>query len=116
MHYNLDKESNQTWTQRVDALVTSSIQDLQTAELVTSDENNPTTLVSTPFGDIMSKVCPCSGTLQAYLTAAVSTTSGCPQFVSFALAVNSVAYIEQMRILLALPESANLKDIVSSSL
>lgn len=58
-HYRLDKASSQSWTARVEELVTQSIQDLQDASLVAKEEDSDK-LVSTEFGDIMSKVRPSS--------------------------------------------------------
>ncbi|KAF8499942.1 P-loop containing nucleoside triphosphate hydrolase protein, partial [Gautieria morchelliformis] len=53
-HYALDKTSDQTWQARLDALVESSICDLQKNDLVTGNEGGDH-FTSTEYGDIMSK-------------------------------------------------------------
>ncbi|KAG6898259.1 hypothetical protein C0992_000704 [Termitomyces sp. T32_za158] len=54
-HYSLGKDDNQTWEERVDELVLQSVEKLRQTQLV---ENGPRgdELISTDFGDIMSKV------------------------------------------------------------
>lgn len=55
-HYALDKASDQTWQNRLDGLVASSISELQKYDLVT--DNGPGGFTSTEYGEIMSKVSP----------------------------------------------------------
>jgi ATP-dependent DNA helicase HFM1/MER3 len=54
-HYRLDKESSQTWAERVEEVVTLSVGELRKENLVSSGINASAKLASTPFGDIMSK-------------------------------------------------------------
>ncbi|KAH7107592.1 Sec63 Brl domain-containing protein [Auriculariales sp. MPI-PUGE-AT-0066] len=54
-HYRLDKNSSQTWAERVDELVIASIGDLQKTSLVETDDKDTNKLISTQFGEIMSK-------------------------------------------------------------
>jgi len=60
-HYALGKSENQSWEERVDAMVMQSVNKLREAKLIAEaqagDENGA--LVSTEFGDIMSKVSFC---------------------------------------------------------
>ncbi|KAG6900409.1 hypothetical protein C0993_011102 [Termitomyces sp. T159_Od127] len=55
-HYSLGKDDKQTWEERVDELVLQSVEKLRQTQLV---ENGPRgdELISTDFGDIMSKAC-----------------------------------------------------------
>ncbi|THH28499.1 hypothetical protein EUX98_g5689 [Antrodiella citrinella] len=52
-HYAIGKESDQTWQERIDEMVTQSIAKLQENELVQKSDDD--TLASTPYGDTMSK-------------------------------------------------------------
>lgn len=57
-HYSVGKDDNQTWEERVDEMVTSSVGVLRRAQLVEkpSPEGNSDELVVTEYGDIMSRV------------------------------------------------------------
>ena len=55
-HYAIGKDGNQTWQERVDEMVLGSIERLKENQLVESSEDDPDSLASTEFGDIMSKV------------------------------------------------------------
>lgn len=57
-HYAIGKQQNQTWQEKIDDLVTDSIKKLQENQMVAKNHKNDTTLNSTPYGDLMSKVCP----------------------------------------------------------
>ncbi|KAI0748557.1 Sec63 Brl domain-containing protein [Daedaleopsis nitida] len=52
-HYDVKKEGNRTWEERMDDLVTHSVLALQQAQMV--DQDNDNVLSSTDYGDIMSK-------------------------------------------------------------
>jgi len=54
-HYAIGKENDQTWQERVDEMVTHSIQKLQETELVSCTDESTGQLCSTEYGDIMSK-------------------------------------------------------------
>ena len=54
-HYAINKESNQSWQERVDELVLRSVTTLKDSQLLECDEKSGT-LCSTEYGDIMSKV------------------------------------------------------------
>lgn len=53
-HYDVKKEGNRTWEERMDDLVTHNVSALQEAQMVDQDKDNA--LSSTDYGDIMSKV------------------------------------------------------------
>ena len=53
-HYAIGKAGNQTWQERIDEMVTQSVQKLQKCQLVADSTNGE--LTSTEYGDIMSKV------------------------------------------------------------
>ena len=55
-HYAIGKVDNQTWQERIDAMVMESIERLKENQLVESSADDQLTLSSTEFGDIMSKV------------------------------------------------------------
>lgn len=55
-HYSIGKDGNQTWQARIDEMVSESIDRLKENQLVESSESDADSLVSTEFGDIMSKV------------------------------------------------------------
>lgn len=55
-HYVIGKDGHETWQERVDEMVLGSIERLKESQLVESPEDRPDSLVSTEFGDIMSKV------------------------------------------------------------
>lgn len=55
-HYAIGKESGQTWQERIDDMVTQSVEKLQETELITYSDENHSRLCSTEYGDIMSKV------------------------------------------------------------
>lgn len=59
-HYALNKETSQSWAERVDDLVMHTIAHLRKNELVSaSEDKDDTSVSSTEYGDIMSKViCP----------------------------------------------------------
>ena len=54
-HYAIGKAGEQTWQERVDELVTRSIEDLKKDQLVEEGDDRDG-LKSTEYGDIMSKV------------------------------------------------------------
>lgn len=54
-NYAINKESNQTWQERIDELVLHSIKTLKDSQLLECDEESGN-LRSTEYGDIMSKV------------------------------------------------------------
>lgn len=54
-HYAINKEGNQSWQERIDELVLSSVKTLEDSELLDSDDSSGA-LSSTEYGDIMSKV------------------------------------------------------------
>ncbi|KAI0950168.1 hypothetical protein AcV7_008716 [Taiwanofungus camphoratus] len=54
-HYAIGKESGQTWQERIDDMVTQSVEKLQETELITYSDENHSRLCSTEYGDIMSK-------------------------------------------------------------
>ncbi len=53
-HYDVKKEGNKSWEERIDELVSDSAARLVQAEMVSRDQNDA--LSSTEYGDIMSKV------------------------------------------------------------
>lgn len=53
-HYAIGKDNNQSWQDRIDEMVAQSITKLQENELVEKSDDGR--LVSTQFGDTMSKV------------------------------------------------------------
>lgn len=53
-HYHVAKALNQTWQERLDEMVMSSIDKLKKSELVTDGQDG--SLEPTEFGGIMSKV------------------------------------------------------------
>ena len=55
-HYAIGKQQNQTWQEKIDDMVTESVKKLQEHEMVVKPVKGDTTLNSTPYGDIMSKV------------------------------------------------------------
>ncbi|KAG6907419.1 hypothetical protein DXG01_008991 [Tephrocybe rancida] len=57
-HYSLGKDDNQTWEERVDDLVLQSVERLRQTQLVETPINGTRgdELISTDFGDIMSKL------------------------------------------------------------
>lgn len=57
-HYALGKEDNQTWEERVDDLVMRSVEKLRKTQLIEipTEGNSNEELISTEYGDIMSKV------------------------------------------------------------
>lgn len=55
-HYAIGKQQNQTWQEKIDDMVTESVKKLQEHEMVAKPEKDGSTLGSTPYGDIMSKV------------------------------------------------------------
>lgn len=55
-HYAIGKAGDQTWQERIDVMVTDSIQELQKSQLVSSSATDQGQLASTEYGDIMSKV------------------------------------------------------------
>ncbi|KAG6854737.1 hypothetical protein C0991_002451 [Blastosporella zonata] len=57
-HYSLGKDDNQTWEERVDDLVLQSVEKLRQTQLIETpaDGTRGDELVSTDFGDIMSKL------------------------------------------------------------
>ncbi|KAG5724012.1 ATP-dependent DNA helicase MER3 [Termitomyces sp. T112] len=54
-HYSLGKDDNQTWEERVDELVLQSVEKLRQTQLVINGPRSDQ-LISTDFGDIMSKL------------------------------------------------------------
>lgn len=56
-HYAIGKAEQQTWQQRLDEMVTTSVRALKEGKLVNEGEDGDDRLSSTEFGDIMSKVC-----------------------------------------------------------
>ncbi|KAG6851272.1 hypothetical protein H0H93_011708 [Arthromyces matolae] len=56
IHYSLGKDASQSWEERVDELVLKSVQKLQQTQLVEIQDKSHGRLVSTDFGDIMSKL------------------------------------------------------------
>ncbi|KAI3619228.1 dead deah box dna helicase [Moniliophthora roreri] len=55
-HYSMNKDENQSWEERVDEIVTQSVGSLRESELIGKvDEDKPSALRSTEYGDIMSK-------------------------------------------------------------
>lgn len=55
-HYAIGKDNNQTWQERMDDMVTQSVDKLHDSQLVETT-HDPEGLVSTEYGDTMSKVC-----------------------------------------------------------
>ena len=55
-HYAIGKGGNQTWQERIDEMVLESIERLKKNQLVESPDDDHTVLMSTEYGDIMSKV------------------------------------------------------------
>ncbi len=55
-HYAIGKDGTQTWQERIDEMVTDSIKKLQGSQLVAESSDENSSLASTEFGDIMSKV------------------------------------------------------------
>lgn len=55
-HYAIGKAGDQTWQERIDEMVTQSVQKLQDNELVALSETDSLKLASTEYGEIMSKV------------------------------------------------------------
>lgn len=55
-HYAIGKEGTQTWQERIDEMVMDSIKKLQESKLVADSSDEDSSLSSTEFGDIMSKV------------------------------------------------------------
>lgn len=53
-HYDIKKEGDKSWEERMDDLVTDSVKTLKSAEMVKNEEDEA--LSSTEYGDIMSKV------------------------------------------------------------
>lgn len=53
-HYDIKKEGDKSWEERMDDLVTDSVKTLKSAEMVKNEEDDA--LSSTEYGDIMSKV------------------------------------------------------------
>ncbi|KAG5647300.1 hypothetical protein DXG03_000837 [Asterophora parasitica] len=57
-HYALGKDNDQTWEEKVDDLVMQSVEKLRETQLVESPtDGSGDQLISTDYGDIMSKVC-----------------------------------------------------------
>ncbi|EKM55317.1 uncharacterized protein PHACADRAFT_143494 [Phanerochaete carnosa HHB-10118-sp] len=54
-HYAIGKEGNQTWQERIDNMVTESIERLRENQLVELSNDDSSILKSTEYGDIMSK-------------------------------------------------------------
>ncbi|KAF9075685.1 Sec63 Brl domain-containing protein [Rhodocollybia butyracea] len=54
MHYSLGKDDSQTWEERVDDIVMQSVENLQKSELITKEQHHDA-IISTEYGDIMSK-------------------------------------------------------------
>lgn len=75
-HYALGKDDDQTWEERIDALIEQSVTKLKDTELIEGDDNGA--LSSTEFGDIMSKVC--IEFLYAALLIALSTVLYSPSY------------------------------------
>jgi ATP-dependent DNA helicase HFM1/MER3 len=55
-HYAIGKERDQTWQEKLDEMVMESIEQLKENQLVESSSDDKSSLSSTEFGDIMSKV------------------------------------------------------------
>lgn len=55
-HYAIGKEGNQTWQERIDNMVTESVERLRENQLVELSDDDSSILRSTEYGDIMSKV------------------------------------------------------------
>lgn len=56
-HYAIGKAGNMSWQERVDEMVLESIERLKENQLVESPDEEPLSLRSTEYGDVMSKVC-----------------------------------------------------------
>ena len=56
-HYSIGREGGQTWQARIDDMVTESIKQLQSNQLVETPDKGDDTLRSTEYGEIMSKAC-----------------------------------------------------------
>ncbi|KAF9265706.1 P-loop containing nucleoside triphosphate hydrolase protein, partial [Marasmius fiardii PR-910] len=55
-HYSIDKGDNQTWEEKIDDIVTGGVQSLRDSELIMQvKDGDKETLLSTEFGDIMSR-------------------------------------------------------------
>ncbi|CAK5265299.1 unnamed protein product [Mycena citricolor] len=97
-HYALGKGENQTWEERVDDMVTHSVDKLRETRLIAppKEGDNSGLLKSTEFGDIMSKVW-----LVGFRF--MDATDGLSQF-----------YIKQstMSAILALPEKPTLREVL----
>ncbi|KAJ3786903.1 hypothetical protein GGU10DRAFT_386257 [Lentinula aff. detonsa] len=53
-HYSLGKDESQTWEERVDDIVTQSVESLRSSELIHKEDGNDA-IICTEYGDIMSK-------------------------------------------------------------
>ncbi|KAJ4475641.1 hypothetical protein J3R30DRAFT_3294677 [Lentinula aciculospora] len=53
-HYSLGKSENQTWEDKVDDIVTQSVESLHNSQLISKEDGNDA-IVCTEYGDIMSK-------------------------------------------------------------
>ncbi|KAI6045611.1 hypothetical protein EDC04DRAFT_2888628 [Pisolithus marmoratus] len=66
-HYDVGKEENESWQDKVDAIVMESIYNLRDTQLITYTVEDGT-LCSTEYGDIMSKFYICQSTLPGTAT------------------------------------------------
>lgn len=112
-HYSIGKDGNQTWQERIDEMVSESIGRLKENQLVESSDSDHNSLVSTEFGDIMSKVTfPAKIIILAFINALAVLYSAIDSTLIFQGMLQRTKLI-QMSIILKLPERATLRDMVS---
>lgn len=112
-HYAIGKNRDQTWQEKIDEMVMESVKQLKENQLVESLDDGHSTLSSTEYGDIMSKVTrvflfilqtnPCAS--QYYIRQ--STVSDNALFL-----LKCTHSAVQMSRILQLPERATLREIV----